>query len=928
MSVLEQHTKALAFIERWKNHGDEKQETQRFWIDLLQNVLGVEDALGNTMFEYKTVGGGFIDVLCPEARFLVEQKGGKIDLDKPEERQGTMVTPVQQALRYADALPFSMKPAVLCTCNFKHFRFYDLDRDPRATGEPADEFALEELGDHLGTLASIFSAEHSRMSVQQKLSEHAGILVADLHNALARQYDDPDDPGSHHSLAVLTVRIVFCLYAEDAGLFPMNAFSDYVKGNDASHLRRAVVDLFQVLNTPKDKRDKYLEDELARFDYVNGGLFAEPIEIPQFTDEIRDAMIHAGDGFDWKDISPVIFGSLMEETLSHDQRRKGGMHYTTVKNIHKVIDPLFLDGLKAELKAIEDDKSLGERARANRLKTYQDKLASLRFLDPACGSGNFLTETFLRLRELENKAIADMLHGQGYMELGGEESLVKVSIDQFHGIEINDFAVSVAKTALWIAEQQALDDTEEIAGQALPHLPLHDSGNIIQTNALRYDWNELLPANDCSYVMGNPPFVGASLCSAEQKKEIVELYGPVHLSNSLDYVAGWYYKACLMMEQNPAIRTAFVSTNSICQGEQVEPLWGTLFHQFGIHINFACRTFLWDAQSTDTASVYVVIVGFSKNSTEIKTIYDGDRVIPADNVNAYLVDAPDVFVASHAKPLSDVPRLTKGNQPSDGGHLILTDQERDELLAKEPQSQKWLRRYIGAREFINGGVRWCLWLKDATPSELLQMPEVMKRVQAVHEFRMNSSAKPTRDKANVPQLFFFAPQPDEDYLVVPRHSSWRRTYIPIGFEHPDVIASDALSIVPDASLYHFGVITSAAHNAWMRRVAGRLKNDYRYSGGLVYNTFPWVEATESQKKEIANLAQAVLDSRQEYADCTLAQLYDPDNSYLFPALMKAHQALDSAVDKIYGMPRDCKTDDERLQILFDRYVEMTKRKAR
>ena len=380
VSALEQHKKVSAFIKRWKDHGNEKQETQRFWIDLLQNVLGVEDALGKTEFEDRTDGGGYIDMLFPQARFLVEQKNSRIDLDKPEERQGTMVTPVQQALRYANDMPASIKPTVLCTCNFKRFRFYDLDKDPRATGEPADEFTLEELGDHLGTLASIFSAEHSRMSVQQKLSEHAGVLVADLHNALARQYDDPDDPGSHHSLAVLTVRIVFCLYAEDAGLFPMNAFSDYVKDSDANHLRRDIVKLFEVLNTPKDKRDKYLEDELARFDYVNGGLFAEQIEIPQFTDEIRDAMIHAGGG-DWKDISPVIFGSLMEETLSHDQRRKGGMHYTTVKNIHKVIDPLFLDGLKAELKAIEDDKNLGDQARENRLKTYQDKLASLKFLE-------------------------------------------------------------------------------------------------------------------------------------------------------------------------------------------------------------------------------------------------------------------------------------------------------------------------------------------------------------------------------------------------------------------------------------------------------------------------------------------------------------------------------------------------------------------
>ena len=928
MSVVEQRTRVLSFIEQWRGHGDEKQETQRFWLDLLQNVLGVKDAISQTRFEYRTVGGGFIDVLCPEARLLVEQKSGDIDLDKPEPRQGTMVTPVQQALRYADALPPSLKPAVLCTCNFNTFRFYDLEKDPRATGKPIDEFTLEELGDHLGTLTSIFSSEHSRIMVQQKLSETAGLLVANLHNALASQYADPDDPASHHSLAVLTVRLVFCLYAEDAGLFPSNAFSDFVQANDTRHLRRAIMDLFDVLNTPVAARDPYLEDELKRFDYVNGGLFAERIEIPQFTDDIRQAIIRAGESFTWKDISPVIFGSLMEETLSHDQRRKGGMHYTTVKNIHRLIDPLFLDGLKAELKAIEDDEALGEKARGNRLAAYQDKLASLQFLDPACGSGNFLTETFLQLRELENRAIADRLHGQGYMDLGGEESLVKVSIDQMHGIEINDFAVCVAKTALWIAEQQALDDTESIAGQVLPHLPLHDSGNIVKANALRYDWNQLLPAPECSYIIGNPPFVGASLCDTKQKQDIVKLFGKIHMSNSLDYVAVWYYKACAMMKTNSAIRAAFVSTNSICQGEQVEPLWGTLTDRFGVVINFAHRTFVWDAQSTDNANVYVIIVGFALTSDKRKSIYAGedDTVQPAQNINAYLVDAPSAIVSSRATPLVPMPRLTKGNQPSDGGNLILTEEERNDLLSKEPQANAWMHKYIGAKEFINGGYRWCLWLKNATPSDLLALPEVMKRVKAVQEFRQASSAKPTREKAVTPHLFFFAPQPDTDYLVVPRHSSWRRTYIPIGFEHPDVISSDAVSIVPNASRYLFGLMTSAAHNAWMRRVAGRLKNDYRYSGSLVYNTFPWPEPDDNLRTCIADAADHVLAARMQYADCSLAQMYAPDNAFLFPDLFKAHSTLDALVDQAFGIPTglDALDDDARLTVLFTRYEKMTR----
>ena len=929
MSVLEQHTKVLAFIERWKGHGDEKQETQRFWIDLLQNVLGVEDALGNMMFEYKTVGGGFIDVLCPEARFLIEQKGGKIDLDKPEERQGTMVTPVQQALRYADALPFSMKPAVLCTCNFRRFRFYDLDRDPRATGEPADEFALEELGDHLGTLASIFSAEHSRMSVQQKLSEHAGILVADLHNALARQYDDPDDPGSHHSLAVLTVRIVFCLYAEDAGLFPMNAFSDYVKGNDASHLRRAVVDLFQVLNTPKDKRDKYLEDELARFDYVNGGLFAEPIEIPQFTDEIRDAMIHAGDGFDWKDISPVIFGSLMEETLSHDQRRKGGMHYTTVKNIHKVIGPLFLDGLKAELKAIEDDKSLGERARANRLKAFQDKLASLRFLDPACGSGNFLTETFLRLRELENKAIADLLHGQGYIELGGEESLVKVSIDQFHGIEINDFAVSVAKTALWIAEQQALDDTEEIAGQALPHLPLHDSGNIVQANALRYDWNELLPANDCSYVMGNPPFVGHISKSSKQAEDLKAVWRDGY-DGYLDYVTGWFRKAASYLDGHNGL-FAFVSTNSITQGQPVKPLFEPLFKE-GWAISFAHRTFKWDAQSTDNANVHVVIIGMSQSRQKVSPVlYDYDNIqgeptpIPSKNINGYLIDGKNVFVGKRSQkagPLSpELVPVNFGSLSLDDGNLTIEGHDDYAKAMSDPIASRYVRKYVNGKELINDIDRWCLWLAEATPSDMRKSAFIRERVDKVKKFREVSKRKATVEASKTPWLFGENHQPAGKFLAIPVVFSERREYATCALLPEEVIAGQKLHTCSDPNGINFSIAESSMFITWQKAIGGRLKSDCQFSNTVVWNNLPLPQLSDELRQEIIEAGRGIIDVRAKHEGQSLADLYDPD---FMPAdLRKAHQRLDKVVDVAFGAKKPCANNDERLQVLFDRYVEMT-----
>lgn len=929
MSVLEQQMRVLSFIKRWKGHGDEKQETQRFWIDLLQNVLGVTDALENMTFEYKTVGGGFIDVLYPEARFLVEQKSSKIDLDELEERQGTKVAPVQQALRYADALPFSMKPAVLCTCNFDRFRFYDLDKDPRATGKPADEFTLEELGDHLGTLHSIFSTEHSRLSVQQKLSEHAGLLVANLHNALAAQYEDPNDPDAHHSLATLTVRIVFCLYAEDAGLFPPNSFSDYVKGSDASHQRRAITDLFQVLNTPKDKRDKYLEDELKRFDYVNGGLFAEPIAIPQFTDDIRDAMIHASDGFDWKGISPVIFGSLMEETLSHDQRRKGGMHYTTVQSIHKLIDPLFLDELKAELKAIEDDESLSERTRMNRLKAYQNKLASLKFLDPACGSGNFLTETFLRLRELENKAIGDMLHGQGYMEFGGDDSLVKVSIDQFHGIEINDFAVSVAKTALWIAEQQALDDTEGIAGQTLDHLPLHDSGKIVQANSLRYDWNELLPGGECSYVIGNPPFIGHQQRTQQIKADMELVCGKA--GGSLDYVAGWYFKALDYLDANRKAKFAFVSTNSITQGQQVAPLFGYVAGK-GWRICFAHRTFRWNAQTTDNANVHVVIVGFDRGD-DTATLFsypdiNGEPVASlSQHINGYLLDAPDVFVTARSQkagPLSPVLALANfGSMPLDGGNLLLDDREAYDEAMADPIAVKYVRPFLMGKELINGMSRWCLWLEDAEPGELRKSKFIASRVEACREYREQAPIKGDAYKnRSTPWLFRDNHQPGRHYLAIPAVFSGRREYATCDWVRSNCIAGNKIYICDDPDGINFAVIESTMFLTWQKAIGGRLKSDCSFSNTVVWNTLPLPQLDDSTRQQVIGAGKQVLVAREDHPDQSLADLYDP--TFMPASLHRAHDNLDKVVDLAFGARKPCKTDSERLQILFDRYAEMTK----
>lgn len=915
------------FIDRWDGQGHEKQETQKFWLDLMQNVLGMTNAIHDTEFEHKTASGGFIDVLRPDARFLVEQKSAGVDLDKKEPRQEGQVTPVEQALRYADNLPFSLKPSVICTCNFQRFRFYDLERDPRATGSPVADFTLRELGDHIDTLASVFDTGNSRIVAERQLSEKAGILVANLHNAIAAQYADPDAPGSHHSLAVLTVRFVFALYAEDAGLFPQSAFSRYVDSFDAAHLRRGVIDLFKTLNTKEAERDRYLEPELDRFPYVNGGLFAEDIEIPQFTDQIRESLLTAGDGFNWRRISPVIFGSLMEETLSHDQRRKGGMHYTTVRNIHKVIDPLFLDNLRAELDRIEKDK-VREATRAKRLKAFQDKLASLQFLDPACGSGNFLTETFLRLRELENQAIADRLHGQGYIDLGGENSLVKVSIDQFHGIEINDFAVSVAKTALWIAEQQALDDTEDIAGQTLPHLPLHDSGNIIQANALRCDWNKLLPADQCNYVMGNPPFIGHQQRTEQIKRDMELVCGKA--GGSLDYVAGWYYRAIDYLKDNPTAEFAFVSTNSITQGQQVAPLFGHI-REWGWHIRFAHRTFMWDAQTTDNANVHVVIVGFSRNKEKpVLYSYADIKAEPAESrpehVNGYLLAAPDVFVTARSQKkgtLSPMLNLANfGSMPLDNGNLLIETPEEYTEAMTDPIAARYVHPIQGGKELIDGRKRWCLWLVDAEPGDMRKSKFIAQRVTACREYRENATKTGDACKnRSTPWLFRDNHQPAHDYLAIPKVSGERREYFPCKVSDPSVIASDLLFVIEDPEGLNFAIMESSMFMTWLKTVGGRLESRCRFSNTVVWNNLPLPQLSDELRREVIDAGRGVIDARAGHEGQSLADLYDPD---FMPAdLRKAHQRLDKVVDVAFGARKPCANNEERLQVLFDRYVEMT-----
>ena len=922
------------FIDRWKGHGDEKQETSKFWIDLMANVLDIPNPTSKVEFERRTANGGYIDVLFPDARFLVEQKSADVDLDEPEKRQGKMVTPIQQALRYSDNMPARDKPSVLGTCNFGTFRIYDLDRHPRADHGPDVEFRLEDLADNVNTLDGIFDEKNSRLMIQQKLSVNAGIRVARLHNALMERYTEggrEETPKMHHDLAVLTVRLVFAMYAEDAGLFKADSFSHLVEAEDASHLRGRLIDLFDTLNKPDGDRDPYLDPELAGFPYVNGGLYAEQIEIPQFTDAIRSALLDASRGFDWSGISPVIFGSLMEETLSHDQRRMGGMHYTTVKNIHRVIDPLFLDDLTAELDRIEHE-TVTDRTHRKHLKDYQDRLAGLQFLDPACGSGNFLTETYLCLRRLEDRVLSGLYKDQGMLDLGDDLNPIKVSIDQFHGIEINDFAVSVARTALWIAEQQALDQTATIVGEQ-PRLPLHDSGNIVCANALRYDWNELLPGGRCDYVMGNPPFIGhvARKTNPTLSEDMEIIWGSA--TKDIDYATCWYKKAAEYLSKTTA-QFALVSTNSITQGIQPPEFFPAL-NGLGWRIRFAHRTFGWDAQSTDMAHVHVVIVGMDKSDDTAAppTLYtyrklDGEpEPTHPRHINGYLLDGPDVYIEKRSQKVGPLGNGLNpcdfGSMPIDGGNLILdTKKDYDEAMA-DPIAAKYVRPFKMPKQLIDGTDRWCLWLVKAEPSDLRGSKFLRNRIKSCREYRENAPKTGDAYKnRETPSLFRDNQQPDTEYLAIPKTFGGNRAYAVCNRYEPDVIAGSDIFTCVDPDGFNFAIIESAMFMAWQKGIGGRLKSDCRFSNTLVWNTLPLPPVDDATRSAITAAGKAVLAARANHSGSSLADLYDP--TFMPADLRHAHQDLDKIVDTAFGARAWLRDDnDARLQILFDDYVKLT-----
>ena len=962
---------AAEFAERWKGRGYERGESQSFWIDLLSNVFGIETPTdGFIRFEEHRMvdASNFIDGRIPSTRVLIEQKSLGKDLRAPvRQSDGSLLNPFQQGRRYVVSLPVSEHPRWIVTCNFSEFLVYDMEQP---NGEP-EQILLANLGKEYYRLMFLVDARNEHLSKEMQVSMQAGEIVGKIYEALLKQYDD-NSPEALRWLNILCVRIVFCLYAEDAGVFAHDQFHDYLISYEAKDLRQALRNLFEVLNTPIQKRSKYLQDDLKAFPYTNGGLFEEEIEIPQFTEELKLTLLrHASLDFDWSEISPTIFGAVFESTLNPETRRSGGMHYTSIANIHKVIDPLFLNDLRHELDEILEEKV--ERQRQKKLEEYQTRLASLTFLDPACGSGNFLTETFLSLRRLENEAIRERYHGQSF--LGFEEvNPIRVSIQQFYGIEINDFAVTVATTALWISEAQMLRETEKIIRRDIDFLPLKSYHNIREGNALRMDWDVIeipsdiptIRANNVhliieptvtavrepvveynevtvlthsfdgnvqpstqryhvcyDYIIGNPPFVGARMMNEQQKQDVFRIFGPNWKNvGNLDYVCCWYKKAWQLMKDSHT-KSAFVSTNSICQGEQVANLWQPLMED-GLRIDFAHRTFRWDSESSLKAQVHCVIVGFSKDDHNEKEclLFDNDKVTKVSHINAYLTDAPDIFIWSRPKPICDVPLISMGNQPIDGGNYLFDKDDMENFIKVEPLSAPYFHPYYGALEFINRKPRYCLWLGDCTPADLRKMPHCMKRIEAVREVRLSSKRPSTLKLADRPTRFQTENFPKEDYIVIPEVSTQRRRYIPMGIMTPNDICSNKLRIMPNVSRYHFGILQSNVHMAWMRQVCGRMKSDYSYSIDVVYNNFPWPSPTEEQKAKIEQTAQAILDARAKYPDSSLADLYD---ELTMPVeLRKAHQDNDRAVMQAYGFPvKSSFTESQCVAELFKLYKEKT-----
>ena len=920
MNYNQQKKAAQEFAARWAGKGDEKQDSQRFWFDLLQNVYGVDDPASFLRFEQrvKLSHTSFIDVMIPATHTMIEQKSLGKDLNAPiKQSDGTFLTPGQQARRYAAALPYSERPRWIISCNFAEFQIYDMERP----NDDPERIALKNLGEECYRLQFMVDVKSSHITREMDISRDAGTLVGKLYNALLPAYGDNPTEKDLQDLNKLIVRLVFCLYAEDAGIFGRrNMFHDFLLTFNASDVRLGLMELFKVLDQKTSERDRFLDQKYADFPYVNGSLFSESVPVPPIAEETRRLLIDEACNFDWAQISPTIFGAIFESTLNPDTRRKGGMHYTSIENIHKVIEPLFLDDYREKFQTAMEEKTLTKRL--TKLKNLQEELASGRYFDPAAGSGNFLTESYISLRRLENDILRETVTdkaGTGVLGFAEEEwNPIKVKINQFYGIEINDFAVSVAKTALWIAESQMMHETEDIIKKEMDFLPLTTNANIHEGNALRMDWKEVLPPADNVRILGNPPFHGFTFMTADQKNDMQALFPGV---KNLDYVCAWYKKASDYITSTDC-EVAFVSTNSIVQGETVARFWQFMKDDI---INFAYRTFIWDSESAIKAKVHCVIIGFSKKAKSSKLIYDGPKKTQAKNINRYLMDGADILVTSRNKPLCDVPKMIYGNKPADGGNLIIENDVYEKFIAEEPNAKQFIKPLLGATEYINGKKRWCLWLEGVSPADIRKCPKVMERINKCKEMRENSIAKGIQKFADTPYLFAQRTQPtDKDFIIVPRVSSQMRRYVPMGFIKSGTIVTDRVQIIPDANLYVFGVIISNVHMAWMRTTCMRLKSDYSYSKDIVYNNFPWPTPTNKQRAAIEQTAQGILDARALYPDSSLADLYDPVT--MPPELLKAHRANDKAVMQAYGFWGNLNSESECVAELMKMYEQLTKEK--
>ena len=890
--------RALAFSKEWAKAESEDAEAKPFWVDFF-NVFGITSKrIGGFEQRVKKLDGkdGYIDWLW-KGNLLIEHKSRGKSLDLAH----------RQAIDYFPGLKEHELPRFVLVSDFARFRLYD------SLDSSQTEFPLKDFYKYAKLFWFIAGYQPQKISPQSPVNAKAVQRMARLHDRL-RQIG-----YTGHALEVYLVRLLFCLFAEDTGIFERTEFTEFIARNtreDGSDLAPQLAQLFEVLNTLGSARLKNLDETLNHFPYVNGKLFEERLPVASFDAEMHAALLYCC-ALDWSEISPAIFGSLFQNIMDEtpNARRNLGAHYTTEENILKLIHPLFLDELHAEFEKIKNN--------TKRLQAFHEKLASLKFFDPACGCGNFLVIAYRELRKLELKVLRALYDsGQQRLDIS---SIVQIDVDKFHGIEIEEFPAQIAQVALWLTDHQMNALVSEEFGQYFVRLPLKKSAHIVHGNALRLDWNEVLPAAQCSYVMGNPPFIGAKFMSDAQRADIAAIFHDTKNAGLLDYVTCWYRKAAAYMQDNPAIQAAFVSTNSITQGEQVGVLWPDLLKR-GVHIRFAHRTFQWMSEAKGKAAVHCVIIGFGLQEVAHKTIFEyadiqGEpHAVSAHNINPYLVDAPDVVLVNRKTPLCNVPEIGIGNKPIDGGSYLFTPEEKIEFIAREPQAARWFRRWIGADEFINGYERWCLWLGDCPPNELRQMPEAMKRVEAVRQSRLASKSAPTQKLAATPTRFHVENIPDAPYLVIPEVSSERRAFVPIGFMQPDTLSSNKVRIFPNATLYHFGILTSSMHMAWMRSVTGRLKSDYQYSITIVYNNFPWPDVTDKQRQAIEAAAQTVLDARTLFPSATLADLYDP--LAMPPELSKAHQALDRVVDTAYGKTRFA-SEAERVAFLFERYRQLT-----